>query len=490
MLAPWLESGQPFVLVGPEGCGKSLLLEYAFSALKSTAVATITCSAQTSSVHVLQKLMQMCGAPVSTNDGRVLRPRDADRLILYLRDINLPRPDKYETIQLISFLEQLVSHHGFYDESLEFIRLERVQIVASMNPATTVGRHPVSTRFTSIVRVGYMTYPPREQLEKVYQAILQPVLKPAGGSWSGPQVAKLAATLLDVYDAVSTKFSRDERRHYQFTPRNLTDWAMGLQRYDLARSPVLEAVAHEGQRIFRDRLVGAASSAEFDSILSMALRAAFNFTIPAGPLLFTTFGVPPDEAAKSRAPVPSLAKMTAEDFKTFVSQKLTQYEREIKELNVRGGRGGGRDGEGPHTSPLTTLPRFFSNFLLLSPLFPLCQIILFPEVLERIARFDRVLSAPLGALVRPRGAESGSVGAVVAMALCLAYQLRSPSPPCPPSAAQRPLGRRSPHRHQPGGLHAPPGGEGEGRWCQHMRFLQPTPFGGGPKRGQILWATD
>ena len=86
MLAPWMERMEPFVLVGPEGCGKSLLLEYAFSALKQkTAVATITCSAQTSSVHVLQKLMQMCGAPVSTNDGRVLRPRDSERLVLFLK---------------------------------------------------------------------------------------------------------------------------------------------------------------------------------------------------------------------------------------------------------------------------------------------------------------------------------------------------------------------------------------------------------------------
>lgn len=64
----------------------------------------------------------------TTNVGRVLRPKEGDRLILYLKDLNLPRPDKYETIQLISFLQQLVTYKGFYDDNLEWLSLERVQV--------------------------------------------------------------------------------------------------------------------------------------------------------------------------------------------------------------------------------------------------------------------------------------------------------------------------------------------------------------------------
>eukprot|EP00951_Prasinocladus_malaysianus_P014911 scaffold113697_cov21-Prasinocladus_malaysianus.AAC.1 len=41
------------------------------------------------------------------------------------------------------------------------------KIVASMNPSTTVGRHPISTRFTAIARCAYMTYPDRDQLNQV-----------------------------------------------------------------------------------------------------------------------------------------------------------------------------------------------------------------------------------------------------------------------------------------------------------------------------------
>ena len=66
--------------------------------------------------------------------------------VLFLKDINLPRPDKYDTCALIAFLQQLVTFKGFYDEHLEFLGIERVHIVCTMNPATTVGRHPLSTR--------------------------------------------------------------------------------------------------------------------------------------------------------------------------------------------------------------------------------------------------------------------------------------------------------------------------------------------------------
>jgi len=60
------------------------------------------------------------------SQGRVYRPKDSQRLIVYLKDINLPKPDKYDTIQLIAFLQQIVCYKGFYDENLEFVYLERV----------------------------------------------------------------------------------------------------------------------------------------------------------------------------------------------------------------------------------------------------------------------------------------------------------------------------------------------------------------------------
>lgn len=86
----------------------SMLLRYALSQLRSTQVAVIHCSAQTSSRHVLQKLNQTC-LLLSSNTGRVFRPKDCENLVLYLKDISLPKPDKWGTSNLIAFLQQVVN---------------------------------------------------------------------------------------------------------------------------------------------------------------------------------------------------------------------------------------------------------------------------------------------------------------------------------------------------------------------------------------------
>ena len=83
-----------------------LLLRYGFDQLRSTQVAVVHCSAQTNATHLLQKLSQTCMV-LSTNTGRVYRPKDCERLVLYLKDVNLPKPDKWGTSQIIAFLQQV-----------------------------------------------------------------------------------------------------------------------------------------------------------------------------------------------------------------------------------------------------------------------------------------------------------------------------------------------------------------------------------------------
>ena len=83
-----------------------MLLRYAFSQLRSTQIATVHCSAQTTSRHLLQKLSQTCMV-ITTNTGRVYRPKDCERLVLYLKDINLPKLDKWGTSTLVAFLQQV-----------------------------------------------------------------------------------------------------------------------------------------------------------------------------------------------------------------------------------------------------------------------------------------------------------------------------------------------------------------------------------------------
>jgi hypothetical protein len=78
----------------------------------------------------------------------------------------------------------------------------------------------------------------------------------------------------------------DDYSHYQFTPRDLTQWVMSLLRYDLtgAANPhssdtVLEIWAYEARRLFRDRIVGHDSQAKFDKLLYSVVRADWSANI-------------------------------------------------------------------------------------------------------------------------------------------------------------------------------------------------------------------
>jgi dynein heavy chain 2 len=106
LLSSWIEHSEHFILVGPEGCGKNLTITHAFRQRRNCALATLQCNARTTSDHVVAKIVQTCSL-FSSSEGRVFRPRDSERLILYLKDINLPAPDQYDTCMLIAFLQQV-----------------------------------------------------------------------------------------------------------------------------------------------------------------------------------------------------------------------------------------------------------------------------------------------------------------------------------------------------------------------------------------------
>ncbi|MFT7803200.1 cytoplasmic dynein 2 heavy chain 1 [Arapaima gigas] len=375
----WLSGShqQPFLLVGPEGCGKGMLLRYAFSQLRSTQVATVHCSAQTSSRHVLQKLSQTCLA-ISSNTGRVYRPRDSERLILYLKDINLPKPDKWGTSNLVAFLQQLLTYHGFYDENLEWVGLESIQIVASMSAGGAVGRHILTSRFTSIVRICTIDYPDREQLQTIYGAYLQPVLQRTLGeqaAWgSVGRAHQLAGSLVQVYEQVKARFTVDDHSHYLFTPRVLTQWILSLLRYNLTTDKsleptdtVLEVVAYEAQRLFRDRIVTQKELNIFDNILQSVIRGDWGSDVldNMSDRFYVTWGAE-HEFGYIVAPGQSLpphgkplGRLHSEDLKEVIHKGVVLYGHDNREVDI----------------------------------------LLFHEVLEYMSRVDRVLSYPGGSLL-------------------------------------------------------------------------------------------
>ncbi|UJR10563.1 hypothetical protein I4U23_014763 [Adineta vaga] len=369
---PWLDTKhrKPFLVVGPDGCGKGTLLRYCFRQLRSTQVAILHCSAQTSPIHVIQKLNQSC-IQVSSTNGRTYRPKDCENLILYVKDINLPKLDKWGTSQLVEFLQQILTYNGFYDENLEFVNLENIQIVGSMNPSNTLGRHKLSTRFTSIVRICSINYPNEEQLQIIYANYLQAILAqqlPNHKVWSSHgKVHQLALSMIHVYNELRSKFSQDEHSHYLFTPRDLTRWCLSLLRYDFSSirndgstESLLEIWTYEACRLFKDRLVGNEAQDKFDQLLDKILRT--DWSSSAANALRDAFFVSWVTTGNRRALPPAgrvLSRLTGKDLRPFVERGITRYRSDYRDTDV----------------------------------------FIFREILDAIVRCDRVLTTPGGSLL-------------------------------------------------------------------------------------------
>ena len=288
MIEGWFENDKPFILVGPEGCGKSQIITSIIKKLRSTTVATIHCNAQTSAFHIIQKLNQMC-TQSSKSHGKVYRPKETNKLVIYLKDINLPKPDKYDTIQLIAFMHQIVCYNGFYDENLEFVYLERIQIIASMTPATVVGRHKLSCRFTANVCIAYIEDPPADELESIYALYLKTILQHEnyGSGAMGNSSKKIARFCVDTYENIKQKFSVDDHRHYLLTPKELTRWIMGIMRYEAqGAESLVEVLVYEAFRLFRDRLVNIESKQALDQMIYNQLRNHLKYGQTLGNIYF------------------------------------------------------------------------------------------------------------------------------------------------------------------------------------------------------------
>ena len=120
-------------LLGGDGTGKSTLVRHCAKSMYSVNLIEFNCSLSAKSSDLLE-LIQLNTIQGQSQFGRVLRPKGAESVILHVKGINIPRLDKWGTNQLGCFITQLLTRHGFYNDENEWIGLEKVKIIVSMNP--------------------------------------------------------------------------------------------------------------------------------------------------------------------------------------------------------------------------------------------------------------------------------------------------------------------------------------------------------------------
>lgn len=140
------------------------------------------------------------------------------------------------------------------------------------------------------------------------------------------------------YFQVHKHFTVDDHSHYVFTPRDLTQWILGLMRYPLSDNTpthdlVLEAWSYEARRLFRDQLIGEKSLDQFDAILNSILRSDWSTDASQldedGGLYYVTWGSTPtseltNPSVRFKIGRP-LGKLSALDMQQVVAKAMVAY---------------------------------------------------------------------------------------------------------------------------------------------------------------------
>ena len=188
--------------------------------------------------------------------------------------------------------------------------------------------------------------------------------------------------MLDVWAKVAGQYTIDDQRHYQFTPRDMTSWVYGVIRYASEGGNLFEALMYEGQRLFGDRMVSVDEATRVAQAMQMVFQGQWQASFDTS-VLYTSWS---SQSAAAGRCVP-LGRLGLDDATELVAAKLVNYEREQKQLNL----------------------------------------VLFPELLHRIARIDRVISEPGGHVLLAGRAGVGRRSALTVAAYMLRMEMYSPN---------------------------------------------------------------
>lgn len=295
----YVKASEPLLLVGPKGCGKTTMIRKLYPG----DVEVINCNSLTNAKQVIRRISDLCSSSPSANGVR-MKPRSGKHLAIYFRGLHYPSADKYETVELHSFIIQLTQLNGYVNESLEWVELTNINIVASIDPAESL--QPISERLISQFRIVSMDSISTNSLVFVYCEYISAILKSLNKTeWNQQLCSELAKSTVAVYDQFLSKNG--------FTAKDLTKWITSITRY-FDNSPN-ECLLYEACRLFSDRLFGSKRK-EFESVLGKSFTGK--------PGIYSSFGQSDN----------LLHQMSGGEVKKQLASAVVSYEREIGPLDI------------------------------------------------------------------------------------------------------------------------------------------------------------
>ncbi|KAI8114967.1 Cytoplasmic dynein 2 heavy chain 1, partial [Lucilia cuprina] len=260
-------SSTPFLVVGPAGAAKTLLIQHAVQDMSGYELLTINCSTQLTPAYIIHCLRQNC-MTVSGVRGREFKAKQT-RLVMYLKNLDLCYLDAWGCSEIVELLLQLVQRQGFYNDNssnsglnavknstsggdsnkgkgnnttnnsskLEWINVSGLQICGSISQSTTqtttaatanASLVKIAPRYLAINHLLHVGYPTQQDMLAVIQRHLEHLLLgnpyhlQAGGSSSNDSarfkgmslqnVQSISEGLMEFYTKFQAAFTMTRKR--------------------------------------------------------------------------------------------------------------------------------------------------------------------------------------------------------------------------------------------------------------------------------------
>ena len=374
----WLSSNfKPnFMMIGPCGCGKETLLFHCVKELTSTKLVKVYCNSRTSAEDV-KNIIYEAYVSYNSNSGRVLQPKQFDNIILYFKNLDIPRPDKWGTVQLVSFVRQITAYNGFYDSNFEWMSLKNTQIVITLCSDEKVKRFSISTRLTSLFRICYVSPSDLDSLKIIYHTsfvrvfesrfdILRSNERGPKSDFTISHIHSISNSLIDFYGKAC---KIHQSQSIIFTPKHLTEFLLQFMRYFSAFADfliiknVFVIFIYEIHRVFFDRMNNGLIREEFNEILREVLVKTWDITLTTSDLFqelyFISHSCQDVPSSSLSSDMSDLFYIEPSALRNKLCTILSNYGKEIQTLDI----------------------------------------FIFPEVLQHFVQIDRVISKPGGSIM-------------------------------------------------------------------------------------------
>jgi len=92
MVKTLINNCENIIFTGSPGSGKSMIVNNVLHGVRSASVIHISCNASTSALDLIRRL-QAQSLVVNSINGKVYKPKEGSRFILYLQNLNIIDPD-------------------------------------------------------------------------------------------------------------------------------------------------------------------------------------------------------------------------------------------------------------------------------------------------------------------------------------------------------------------------------------------------------------